>query len=169
MKLRDYQLTAVEKVLDCWKDFKSCLIVLPTGCGKTVVFAEIIRRILSDPVVSSSVVSSWSTPTTNHQLPTTNQPTTNLPTTNHQLPTTNRRAMILAHREELITQARDKVSAITGEDVQIEMGAFEVRPMFDEMPPVVVSTVQTQCSVVSSSVVSSWSAPANHQLPIAAP
>ena len=54
--------------------------------------------------------------------------------------------MILAHREELITQARDKVSAITGEDVQIEMGAFEVRPMFDEMPPVVVSTVQTQCT-----------------------
>ena len=126
MKLRDYQLTAVEKVLDCWKGFKSCLIVLPTGCGKTVVFAEIIRRILSNPVVSSR-----SNP---------------LPTTNHQLPTTNRHAMILAHREELITQARDKVSAITGEDVQIEMGAFEVRPMFDEMPPVVVSTVQTQCT-----------------------
>ena len=117
MKLRDYQKTAVEKVLECWKDFKSCLIVLPTGCGKTVVFAEIIRQCLANRTIDQSEQSNNSS-----------------------------RAMILAHREELITQARDKVSAITGEDVQIEMGAFEVKPMFSEMPPVVVSTVQTQCT-----------------------
>ena len=117
MKLRDYQKTAVENVLECWKDFKSCLIVLPTGCGKTVVFAEIIRRCLANRTIDQSEQSNNSS-----------------------------RAMILAHREELITQARDKVSAITGEDVQIEMGAFEVKPMFSEMPPVVVSTVQTQCT-----------------------
>ena len=117
MKLRDYQKTAVEKVLECWKDFKSCLIVLPTGCGKTVVFAEIIRQCLANRTIDQSEQSNNSS-----------------------------RAMILAHREELITQARDKVSAITGEDVQIEMGAFEVKPMFSEMPPIVVSTVQTQCT-----------------------
>ena len=51
MKLRDYQKKAVEKVLECWKDFKSCLIVLPTGCGKTVVFAEIIRQCLANRTI----------------------------------------------------------------------------------------------------------------------
>lgn len=134
MKLRDYQKKAVEKVLDCWRDFKSCLIVLPTGCGKTVVFAEIIRRVLTDSQLAGESVSSL---VGSDRL--TNQPT-------NQQPTTSNHAMILAHREELITQARDKVNSITGADVQIEMGAFEVKPLFGEMPQVVVSTVQTQCT-----------------------
>jgi len=72
MKLRDYQLAAVEAVLRTWKTARSCLIVLPTGCGKTVVFGEIIRRALGSG-----------------------------------------RAMVLAHREELISQAEQKVAAIT--------------------------------------------------------
>ena len=134
MKLRDYQKKAVEKVLECWRDFKSCLIVLPTGCGKTVVFAEIIRRVLTDSQLAGESVSSL---VGSDRL--TNQPT-------NQQPTTSNHAMILAHREELITQARDKVNSITGADVQIEMGAFEVKPLFGEMPQVVVSTVQTQCA-----------------------
>ena len=144
MKLRDYQKAAVEKVLECWKDFKSCLIVLPTGCGKTVVFAEIIRRVLSD----SQVKVEGEGEQRNCQSLTSGQVSASPlfddddEEENHPV----KRAMILAHREELITQARDKVSAITGEDVQIEMGAFEVTPMFGKVPPVVVSTVQTQCT-----------------------
>lgn len=104
MKLRDYQQKAVDSVLAAWKDHRSCVVVLPTGCGKTVVFAEVIKQRL----------------------------------------TADGSAMILAHREELIRQAADKVSSITGQDTQIEMGPMKVTPMFGKMPPVVVSTVQTQ-------------------------
>ena len=104
MKLRDYQQKAVDAVLEAWKDHRSCVVVLPTGCGKTVVFAEVIKQRL----------------------------------------TADGSAMILAHREELIRQAADKVSSITGQDTQIEMGPMKVTPMFGRMPPVVVSTVQTQ-------------------------
>ena len=50
MKLRDYQQKAVDSVLAAWKDHRSCVVVLPTGCGKTVVFAEVIRRRLAAEV-----------------------------------------------------------------------------------------------------------------------
>ena len=113
MKLRDYQQKAVDSVLAAWKDHRSCVVVLPTGCGKTVVFAEVIRRRLAAEVKAEGKGEQ-------------------------------RSAIILAHREELIRQAADKVSSITGQDTQIEMGPMKVTPMFGKMPPVVVSTVQTQ-------------------------
>jgi len=46
--LRDYQETCVQRVLrayQCEPHGGSALIVLPTGCGKTLVFAEIARRL----------------------------------------------------------------------------------------------------------------------------
>ncbi len=57
-----------------------------------------------------------------------------------------KRAMVLAHREELIVQAADKIRRVTGLEAQVEMGEYRVQPYFGEMPPVVVSTVQTQCA-----------------------
>ena len=151
MKLRDYQKAAVEKVLECWKDFKSCLIVLPTGCGKTVVFAEIIRRCLAEQVGKDTESKSeveveernGTDPSIRNEVDIYDIDDDD---EEEEVEPPKKRAMILAHREELITQARDKVSAITGEDVQIELGAFEVTPMFGKVPPVVVSTVQTQCT-----------------------
>jgi superfamily II DNA or RNA helicase len=103
--LRPYQNDAVARVEAEWRDHKSTLLVMPTGCGKTVTFAEIIRR--SFP----------------------------------------RRALILAHREELVFQARDKVKAMTGWRVDVEMGdsRAEMACMFGG-PRVVVSTIQTQAS-----------------------
>lgn len=106
MKLRDYQAAAAEGVFREWQEHASALAVLPTGLGKTVLFAEIIRRM--------------------HER--------------------GARAMVLAHREELITQAADKIRRVTGLEAQIEMGEYHVSPMFGEMPPVVVSTVQTHCA-----------------------
>jgi superfamily II DNA or RNA helicase len=106
MKLRDYQEAAAEGVFQAWEEHTSALAVLPTGLGKTVLFAEIIRRMNERGV----------------------------------------RAMVLAHREELITQAADKINRVTGLDAQIEMGEYHVQPYFGEMPPVVVSTVQTHCA-----------------------
>ena len=106
MKLRDYQEAATTGVFNAWNECTSALAVLPTGLGKTVLFAEIIRRM--------------------HER--------------------GCRAMVLAHREELITQAADKIRRVTGLEAQIEMGEYHVTPYFGKMPPVVVSTVQTHCA-----------------------
>lgn len=44
-QLRDYQQQAVNSVIDQWaKGTRSTLLVMATGTGKTVVFAEIIRK-----------------------------------------------------------------------------------------------------------------------------
>lgn len=106
MKLRDYQEEAATGVFRAWEDSASTLAVLPTGLGKTVLFAEIVRRM--------------------HER--------------------GARAMVLAHREELILQAADKIRRVTGLEAQIEMGEYRVQPYFGELPPIVVSTVQTHCA-----------------------
>ena len=72
MRLRDYQEAAAEGVFREWEEHASALAVLPTGLGKTVLFAEIIRRM--------------------HER--------------------GARAMVLAHREELITQAASHPSRV---------------------------------------------------------
>lgn len=57
-----------------------------------------------------------------------------------------KRAMVIAHREELIWQARDKIEAMTGLRCAIEMGdMFANNSLFGETN-VIVSTVQTQVS-----------------------
>ncbi len=106
MKLRDYQIEAEAGIFREFGDHASTLTVLPTGLGKTVLFADVIRRM--------------------HER--------------------GARAMVLAHREELITQAADKIRRVTGLEAQIEMGDYHVSGMFGKMPPVVVSTVQTHCA-----------------------
>lgn len=56
------------------------------------------------------------------------------------------RAIVIAHREELIFQAAEKIKKVTGLDGGIEMGGFRADGWFGAPPPYVVSTVQTQCS-----------------------
>lgn len=105
MKLRDYQRNASDSILQEWKEVAATLAVFPTGCGKTILFADIVRR--SFP----------------------------------------RRAMVLAHREELIWQARDKIQKATGLRCEIEMGDY--RAQSDSMfgrASVIISTIQTQCA-----------------------
>lgn len=105
MILRPYQNAAVAAVENEWREHKSTLIVLPTGCGKTICFAEILRRAFP------------------------------------------RRGLVLAHRQELIDQAAEKVRRVTGWRVDVEMGSE--RAQLDCMfggPRAVVSTIQTQCS-----------------------
>lgn len=105
--MRDYQERAVSRVIEEWESVRSTLVVLPTGAGKTICFAEIIRRM---------------------------QPA---------------RALVIAHREELIFQAKSKIEHVTGLRCEIEMAAFRAQGMstpFGSMPDVIVSTVQTQCA-----------------------
>jgi superfamily II DNA or RNA helicase len=80
---------------------------MPTGTGKTIVFASLIRR----------------------KFP--------------------KRALIVAHRQELIWQARDKIKKVTGLNVDVEMGEYKSRTdgdMFHPKASVIVSTVQTLTS-----------------------
>lgn len=54
--------------------------------------------------------------------------------------------MVLAHRQELIWQARDKIEAVTGLRVDVEMGEYKAsqeRGLFHPQSQVIVSTVQT--------------------------
>ena len=44
-ELRPYQAEAKQAILSAWDEgYRKTLLVLPTGCGKTVVFNEVARR-----------------------------------------------------------------------------------------------------------------------------
>lgn len=103
MILRPYQSEcnqAVDDVLD--NGARSTLVVMPTGCGKTVCFSH-----------------------TAHDWP-------------------SGKVLIVAHREELIFQAANKIRSITGDEPEIEMAEqwAETRGLFSKTN-VVVSSVQT--------------------------
>jgi superfamily II DNA or RNA helicase len=104
MKLRKFQNDASDSVFAEFEKANSTLVVLPTGCGKTVVFADVSRRMYEK---------------------------------------TGRRVMVIAHREELIFQARDKIMTFAGLEAQVEMGEYRVDKGLFGYPPVIVSTVQT--------------------------
>lgn len=107
MKLRPYQKSASDSVLNAWESAQSTLVVMPTGTGKTVLFADLIRRRLPG------------------------------------------RTMVLAHRQELIWQARDKIKRVTGLDVDVEMGEYKSATdgnLFHPRSNVIVSTIQTHSS-----------------------
>jgi superfamily II DNA or RNA helicase len=95
MDLRDYQISAVDAVLEHLRQYRSTAIAMPTGSGKTVVFCEIARRL-------------------------------------------DRRTLILAHREELLTQAKEKL-AHAGITAQVEQA--ESRASHDHQ--FVVGSVQS--------------------------
>lgn len=87
-----------------WKEgFRSTLVVMATGTGKTVLFAKIIKRHFPG------------------------------------------RTLVIAHRQELIFQARDKIRAAAGMNCEIEMGDFRASGSggLFRRAPVVVSTIQT--------------------------
>jgi superfamily II DNA or RNA helicase len=98
IKLRPYQLECIAAVEDKFKEGrKSLLAVLPTGGGKTVIFADLARR---------------------------------------RLPL---RTLVIAHREELISQACDKIENVTGIRAGVDMAAW--RP--DGTERIVVGGIQT--------------------------
>ena len=54
------------------------------------------------------------------------------------------RVMVIAHREELIAQAAQKIQVITGDEADVEMGEFWASEGVFSRSRVVVSSVQTQ-------------------------
>ena len=102
--LRDYQQKSSDSIYEAWQENNSTLLVLPTGCGKTQVFTDVIQRMAP------------------------------------------RRSIVLAHREELIWQARNRIEAMTGLSVEVEMADMRADGHWLNRPDVVVTTVQTQCA-----------------------
>ena len=100
MQLRPYQDAAKAAVQDHWKYHRSTLLVLPTGTGKTIVFASLIEDIVRQ----------------------------------------GGRALILAHREELLQQAADKLARVTGLGCGVEKAE---QTAADTVFNVVVGSVQT--------------------------
>lgn len=94
MQLRPYQKEAVDAIIDHWNEWQRELLVLPTGCGKTVVFNTVA-----------------------HGRP--------------------GNVLILAHRDELIEQARDKYYKMFGEPTGKIKGADT------DLQRVTVGSVQT--------------------------
>lgn len=84
MELRPYQEEAVRAVLGEWaRGVRKTLLVLPTGCGKTIVFAKVVEEVVRR----------------------------------------GGRAMVLAHRGELLQQAADKIDRATGLGCAVEKAA----------------------------------------------
>ena len=112
IELRDYQRAACNAaVVELFrKGVKRTLIILPTGCGKTVVFNFFARYIAYKG-------SPYDEPT---------EPS-------------GRRVLILAHQNNLIEQADDKIRMLFGFGAAREKGADTC----NEDDPITVSTVQT--------------------------
>lgn len=99
MELRPYQIEARNAIFAEWEEKDKTLLVLPTGCGKTVVFADVAKE-----------------------------------------RTNNGKVLILAHREELLNQASDKIKKLCGLDCAMEK-AEKTSIGADE--PITVGSVQT--------------------------
>ena len=100
MKLRTYQVEAVNNIIRDFSDHDSLLLVMATGTGKTVVLSYLVSKARAG------------------------------------------RVLVLAHREELITQLADTLGSY-GLDVGIEMADRKAGGWGWRQPQVVVATVQT--------------------------
>ena len=96
MQLRPYQEWCLSQVFKAWTDYRKVIAVLPTGGGKTIIFANIASR-------------------------------------------ADGRTLILAHREELLTQAIDKIKVATGLDASLERAESHSNPS----SKLVVGSIQT--------------------------
>lgn len=102
LSLRGYQREAIDEVNACWnRGVQRPVAVLPTGAGKTVIFAHMIREFIQA--------------------------------------TPHRRVVVLAHTDELVTQAAAKIKQVAPHlPVGIVKGARD-----DVWAPVVVASVQS--------------------------
>lgn len=101
ISLRPYQQKAVESVLSEWDEGRRrTLLVLPTGAGKTVCFASVLKSSLGE----------------------------------------GEKALVLAHRGELLFQAADKINDICGVSCALEKGESSAH---DSSSSVVLGSVQT--------------------------
>ena len=103
IELRPYQAEARDAILQEWSEgHKRTLLVLPTGCGKTVCFASVVNERVKN----------------------------------------GEKALVMAHRGELLDQAADKIRQVTGLECAYEKaGESSLGSVF----PVTVGSVQSLC------------------------
>lgn len=101
---REYQSKCEESIFEQWLTHQSTLVEMATGCGKTIIFSKVIKRMAP------------------------------------------RRALVLAHRNELIVQAVEKIQAVTGLACQIEKADQYASTSLFDRTPVIVSSIQSQIS-----------------------
>lgn len=90
IKLRDYQTQCIDGVFEAWgQGVRRPAVVLPTGAGKTVVFAELVRQFREKPVQYGE-----------EYVP-------------------GLRVIVLVHRDELADQAISKLRAVLPADVTV--------------------------------------------------
>jgi superfamily II DNA or RNA helicase len=104
MTHRDYQDKTIDGVLLQWQQSDSTLAVLPTGTGKTVIIAGIVKRVAP------------------------------------------KRTIVVAHREELIFQAKEKIEYWAGIDCDIEKAELVAATSSWNKATVVIASVQTLIS-----------------------
>ena len=97
MELRPYQRDCIDAVLKGWNEYNRQLLVVPTGGGKTIIFARLAQNTLPS------------------------------------------RTLILAHRDELVRQAVDKIEQATGMWATVEKGQERA----DRDSAIVVGSIQT--------------------------
>ncbi len=101
MRPRHYQIDGVQRVTREFADGNDTLLVRPTGMGKTIELAHVLKERPGQ-------------------------------------------AIVMAHREELIFQNAQKVEAVTGEMVDIEMADHRAHlGSFLERPRIISASVQT--------------------------
>ena len=100
MNLRPYQTEAVAAIFQQWETQRSTLLILPTGTGKTICFAAVVRQLIEQ----------------------------------------GKRVLILAHREELLNQAAEKIEHTTGLKCAVEKAE---QTTLDSWFNITVGSVQT--------------------------
>lgn len=101
VSLRPYQEQAYHSVINAWEGgTQRTLLVLPTGTGKTIVFAKVAENCVGN----------------------------------------GERVLILAHRGELLDQAKDKIKTVTGIDAALEKAKDSA---LGSILPITVGSMQT--------------------------
>jgi len=101
--LYPFQKQAVALTREEWSRAKRTLLVMATGTGKTIIFADLTRKLITEERA---------------------------------------RVLILAHRDELIRQAQDKIFKFTGIRSAIEKAE---ETSLDSLCRIVIGSVQTMC------------------------
>ena len=104
VKMRPYQHDALAAIKREWETVTSTLVVMPTGTGKTILFASLIRSCFP------------------------------------------KRALVLAHREELIFQAADKIQKVTGFRCEVEMAGYRADLGKGLLSAVAAKPAQSDCT-----------------------
>ena len=140
--LRDYQVEICEKVNEAFEGHRSVMMQMPTGTGKTVVLASLVKQYLNKSLEIREL--SLESPQGSRQL----TPASNQNSLSSKLDTLcyqHCQVLIVAHRIELIEQIGEHLK-----QYGIEYGVIASGRKVKETKPVEVASIQTLSAKLSS-------------------